>query len=156
MRLRWILAIAAWLLTRTVRGAFVGYIVGWMMEGALSHMRRGGAGRQQRGPGQKAASGQDRTRRDSQGYSRSEGHYERSYRPYHNTELGDPLEASYRILGVKPTATDDELRQAYRRLALLYHPDRIAARDEAQRLQAEKMFQLINEARDRIWKYRGM
>lgn len=148
LKLRWILAVAAWLLTRNIRGAFLGFFVGWVIERSLSRMRSTAQSAQTKGRSQ--------SKRNTQGYTRSEGQYQRTYRPHHQTELGDPLETSYRILGVKPTATNEELRQAYRRLALLYHPDHIAARDEAQRLQAERMFQLINEARDRIWKHRNM
>ncbi len=35
----------------------------------------------------------------------------------------DPISAAYAVLGVSPTASDNELRSAYRRLVKLHHPD---------------------------------
>ncbi|MBO4811988.1 MAG: TerB family tellurite resistance protein [Prevotella sp.] len=69
---------------------------------------------------------------------------------------GDSLEDAYRVLGVSPQATDDELRRAYRRLALEHHPDRVAKLGEDVRKAAEKKFQEINAAKERIWKARGL
>lgn len=48
----------------------------------------------------------------------------------------------YEVLGVEKTATDDELKKAYRRLAKKYHPDANLDNKE----EAEKKFKEVNEA----------
>lgn len=69
---------------------------------------------------------------------------------------GDSLEEAYKVLEVAPTATDDEVRAAYRRLALKHHPDKVAALGEDIRKAAEVKFQQINAAKERIYKARGI
>lgn len=68
----------------------------------------------------------------------------------------DSLDDAYKVLGISPSATDDEVRRAYRKLALQHHPDRVAALGEDIRHAAEKKFQEINEAKERIYKARGI
>lgn len=68
----------------------------------------------------------------------------------------DNLEAAYKVLGVEPTATDDEVKKAYRAMALKHHPDRVATLGEDIRKAAEKKFQEINDAKERIFKARGL
>jgi tetratricopeptide (TPR) repeat protein len=58
----------------------------------------------------------------------------------------------YKILGVLPTATDDEIKQAYRALVRKYHPDKYADTDLAD-MANEKMKE-INAAYEEIQQLR--
>ena len=55
------------------------------------------------------------------------------------------IDDPYKVLGVSPDASDDEIKQAYRRLAKQYHPDRNPG-DET----AAKKMQQINAAYEQI------
>jgi DnaJ like chaperone protein len=59
-------------------------------------------------------------------------------------------------LEVSPDATDQEVRAAYRQLALKHHPDRVATLGEDVKKAAEEKFQQINNAKEKIYKARGM
>ena len=85
---------------------------------------------------------------DFNGYQKEE----HKWQPY----VDVTLQEAYRTLGILETATDDEVRQAYRELALRYHPDRVATQGEAAREEAEKKFREVTEARDIIFRARGL
>lgn len=52
----------------------------------------------------------------------------------------------YKILGVERNATDEELKKAYKKAALLYHPDRQQGKSEEEKKKAEETFKSVNEA----------
>jgi DnaJ like chaperone protein len=66
------------------------------------------------------------------------------------------LDAAYKVLGLSPDATDEEVKTAYRKLALKNHPDRVATLGEDVRKAAEKKFQEINAAKEVVFKARGI
>ena len=78
------------------------------------------------------------------------------YSTKYTSEMTEKLNDAYRTLEISENATDDEVRQAYKRMALKYHPDRIASQGEEARKAAERAFQQINQAKDIIYKARGL
>ena len=65
-------------------------------------------------------------------------------------------ESAYTVLEISPSATDDEVRAAYRRMAMKNHPDRVSTLGpEVQKAAAER-FQQIHDAYETIKKQRGM
>ena len=65
-------------------------------------------------------------------------------------------DAAYKILEVEPTATEDELKKAYRKMAIKYHPDKVHYLGEDVQNAANEKFQKVNEAWEIIKKQRGI
>lgn len=66
------------------------------------------------------------------------------------------LEQAYKVLGISPDATDEEVKKAYRKMALQHHPDKVATLGEDVRKAAEQKFKEIGEAKEMIFKARGL
>lgn len=52
----------------------------------------------------------------------------------------------YSILGVERTASDSDIKKAYRKLALQYHPDKQIGKSNDEKKEAEEKFKEISEA----------
>ena len=64
--------------------------------------------------------------------------------------------AAYKILEVSETATDDEVKKAYRKMAVKFHPDKLIHLGEEFQQSAKEKFQKVNEAYETIKKERGL
>ena len=73
----------------------------------------------------------------------------------HSGSTGN-LDNAYKVLGISKDATDEEVKAAYRKMALKHHPDRVATLGDDMKAAAEKKFQEINAAKDLIYKARGL
>jgi DnaJ like chaperone protein len=62
---------------------------------------------------------------------------------------------AYSILGLQPNATNDEIKKAYRKMAVEYHPDKVSYLGEDIQNSAKEKFQKINEAYESLKKERG-
>jgi DnaJ like chaperone protein len=63
---------------------------------------------------------------------------------------------AYTALEIQPNATNEEVKKAYRRMAMKYHPDKVANAGEEIRQQATDKFRAINEAYEHIKQMRGL
>jgi DnaJ like chaperone protein len=59
-------------------------------------------------------------------------------------------------LGIEADATDEEIKKAYRQMAIKFHPDKVASMGEEFQKGAKEKFQKIQEAYDAIKRQRGI
>jgi DnaJ like chaperone protein len=65
-------------------------------------------------------------------------------------------DSAYKILEIDRNATDEDLKKAYRRMAMKYHPDKVSHLGEDFRKDADEKFKRVNEAYNKIKKERNM
>jgi DnaJ like chaperone protein len=65
-------------------------------------------------------------------------------------------DSSYKILEIDSSASDDEVKKAYRQMAMKYHPDKVSHLGEDYRKSAEEKFKRVNEAYEKIKKERNL
>lgn len=65
-------------------------------------------------------------------------------------------DSAYKILEIKPASTNEEVKKAYRKMAIKYHPDKVSYLGEDFQKAAEEKFQKVNEAYEKIRKERNM
>ena len=70
------------------------------------------------------------------------------FRKQETTDSGDP----YAVLGVDATASEAEIKKAYRKLVSKYHPDKVAHLGDEFKVLADRRFKEIQQAYQRIMK----
>ncbi|MDC1162337.1 TerB family tellurite resistance protein [Tenacibaculum sp.] len=68
----------------------------------------------------------------------------------------DGSESAYKILEIEKEATDDEVKKAYRKMAMKHHPDKVQDLGEEHLKGAKEKFQKIQAAYDQIKKERNL
>lgn len=67
----------------------------------------------------------------------------------------EDTDSAYKVLDVDPNASMDEIKKAYRKMAVKYHPDKVSHLGEDVKKNAKEKFQKINAAYEKIKKQRG-
>ena len=62
----------------------------------------------------------------------------------------------YKVLGIDESASNDEVKKAYRKMAIKHHPDKFSQLGEEQQKAAKNKFQKIQEAYEHIKKERSI
>lgn len=65
-------------------------------------------------------------------------------------------DSAYKILEIDPSASNDEIKKAYREMAKKYHPDKVSHLGEDFRKTAEEKFRAVNDAYEKIRRERNI
>ena len=65
-------------------------------------------------------------------------------------------DSNYKILEISPDATNEEVKKAYRKMAIKYHPDKVATLGSDIQKAAEEKFKTISAAYEAICRERGI
>lgn len=63
--------------------------------------------------------------------------------------------SDYKILEIEPKCSDDDVKKAYRKMAVKFHPDKVASLGEEVQKAAKEKFQKVQQAYENIKKQRG-
>jgi DnaJ like chaperone protein len=66
------------------------------------------------------------------------------------------IDSAYKILEIERSVGDDEVKKAYRRMAMRYHPDKVHHLGPEYQKDAQEKFKKINEAYEAVKKERGI
>lgn len=68
----------------------------------------------------------------------------------------EQTDSAYIILQISKEASDEEVKKAYKRMCIKYHPDKVASLGEQAQQAAKEKFQEITNAYEKIKKERGI
>ncbi len=66
------------------------------------------------------------------------------------------VSSAYKVLGINDSVSDEEVKKAYRKMAVKHHPDKYNQLGEEQQKAAKEKFQKIQQAYEQIKKERGL
>ena len=66
------------------------------------------------------------------------------------------VNSDYHVLGIEPSASEEEIKKAYRQMAIRYHPDKVIHMGEEYQKGAKEKFQKVQEAYENIKRSRGI
>ncbi|MBN1132940.1 MAG: TerB family tellurite resistance protein [Bacteroidales bacterium] len=65
-------------------------------------------------------------------------------------------DSAYKILEIDPSVSDEEVKKAYRRMAMKYHPDKVSHLGEDFKKVANEKFRKVKDAYEQVKKERGL
>ena len=68
---------------------------------------------------------------------------------------GQDVNSAYKVLEIDPSVSDDEVKKAYKKMAIKHHPDKVESLGDDVKKAAEEKFKAIVAAYETIKKERG-